>query len=142
MIEPGRNDIRAIAVVLLALCLITPSFACPYDTGGHLVNIRAIGSHTDRFGFVWQHPIINATITATGIQKEQPAWLWSLLGQMPIDTSIDLIEHNATTDENGIATLALYDTMLYNVTVVCDSGRTTAFKLYPSENEYNLYMYC
>jgi len=145
MIAPGRNDIRTVVGVLLLVLLVTPALACPYDTGGHLVSIRVIGGHTDTDGFTrqdWKNPITNATITATGIRREAPDWLWSLLGVEPKETNINNTERSEITDENGVATLALYDSMLYNVSVTCDNGVATTFKLYPSENEYILYMNC
>lgn len=137
-------SLRSVVILFCLSLVIRPVMACPYDFDQypHLVNINVIGVSTDEYGLRWQHPITNATITTTGIQTEAPDWFWSLLGVKPTETSIDLTEQNGTTDENGTATLRLYDAMLYNVTVVCDSGKSTAFKLYPSENEYNLYMYC
>ena len=146
MMAPGRNDIRVLAgVFLLLVLLVAPVLACPYDTGGHLVSIRAIGGHIDTDGFTrqdWKHPITNATITATGIQQEAPDWFWSLLGVEPKETNINKTERSEITDEKGVATLALYDSMLYNVSVRCSNGNVSVFKLYPSWSEYNLFINC
>jgi hypothetical protein len=131
------------ATIVGLLLLVHPLLSCPYDTGGHLVNIRSIdASDVDIYGFKWYNPIQNATITVTGIQKEQPFWLWEMFGITTDTSQIDLIPRKGTTDKYGVATLALYDTMLYNVTITCSNGKTTAFKLYPHENEYTIYTGC
>jgi hypothetical protein len=137
------KTLRIVGITVCLLLLAQPLMACPYDTGGNLVNIRVIDASTvDSYGFKWYNPIPNATITAMGIQKGQPDWLWSMLGITTDATQIDLVPRNATTDEYGVATLALYDSMLYNVTVTCNNGKATVLKLYPHENEYTLYTGC
>jgi hypothetical protein len=137
------KTLRMVGITVCLLLLMQPLMACPYDAEGHLVNIRVIdASAVDSYGFKWYYPIPNATVTATGIQKEQPDWLWKMLGVTPDESQIDLIPHNMTTDEYGVATLKLYDVMLYDVAVTCDNGKTTVFKLYPYESEYNIYSDC
>jgi hypothetical protein len=128
------KKLHAIAIMVCLLLLAQPILACPYDTGGHIVNIRVIDSLAA--------PIPNATITANGIQQKAPEWFWSILGVKPAESPIELTERNGTTNEYGIVTFALYEAMLYNVTITCSNGKATAFKLYPYENEYNILVSC
>lgn len=137
-------SLRSVVILFCLALVIRPVMACPYDFDQypHLVNINVIGVSTDDYGLRWHDPSSNATITATGIQTEAPDWFWSLLGAKPTETNIDLTERNGTTDENGTATLQLYDAMLYNVTIVCDTGKASAFKIYPHESEYTIFVDC
>lgn len=137
-------SLRNIAAIVCLAFLMQLGLACPYDFGNypHFVNIRVINASTGDYGFKWYNPIPNATITATEIQTEAPDWFWSILGAKTKETTIDLTERNGTTDKNGVATFQLYDAMLYNVTVVCDNGKVSTFKLYPHESEYNIYVNC
>jgi len=139
MIAPGRNDIRTVVGVLLLVLLVTPALACPYDTGGHLVKFNVIDTHTADYGFKWYNPVPNATVTATGITVEQSDWLSTLFGIKPAISEIDSTKQKGITDEYGVVVLPLYSTMLYNLTVVCN-GKETTMTIYPSENEYNLYI--
>jgi len=139
MIAPGRNDIRTVAGVLLLALLVAPVLACPYDTGGHLVKFNVIDAHTTNYGFNWYNPVPNATVIATGITVEQSDWLSTLFGIKPTISEIKSTEQKGITDEHGVVILPLYSAMLYNLTVVCEGGETT-MAIYPSENEYNLYI--
>jgi len=136
---------KTLHIVVITVCLLLlaqPLMACPFDTGGHLVKINVVDSHSTSYGFNWLTPIENATVTAVGIKTEAPDWFWLIIGATAKETNIELIERNATTDEYGVAILPLYDAMLYNVTVTCDNGKATVLKLYPHESEYIIYTGC
>jgi hypothetical protein len=128
------KTLHIVGIIVCLILLVQPLMACPYDTGGHLVNIRVIDASGG--------PLPNATITAIGIKQNAPDWFWSILGMRPSESAIELTGRNGTTDKNGVATLPLYGTMLYNVTIACDNGKVSGFKLYPYENEYEVFANC
>lgn len=138
-------------LVLLAIFLIAaPTSACPPDSyAQHFVRLQVIDAYTpDQHGFVWYNGVKNATITATqNVEslEEHRDLFWDLYYYFdgPKATQKEVITVDTATsktDENGYATLRLSPVAKYSIEIITERNATYTFFIYPSENDYRIYL--
>jgi hypothetical protein len=137
-------------LLLSGLTIISSVLACstgPYYTGFTLLEQNSTAPH-DRFikpgeQFQLFDPVTNATITATPTKPNTAPWILKMLGFKQEDSN-DIISSvpvvSGITDDKGFVMLPTYHTVKYNLTIQRENKSDYSLLIYPSENDYTLYL--